>query len=153
MALRMHTKLPSLEGVSTWLNGEPKAEDLDGLPLLVHFWSTTCHICHEVVEQVNGWRDAYAARGLVFISVHQPRFESELDVDAATKNAHEAMKLTQPVAIDNEHVLVDRFDNTFVPAYYLFNRKHELRHFQAGDKAYDRIEAAIERVLNESAGD
>jgi hypothetical protein len=59
------------------------------------------------------------------------------------------MGLTQPCAIDDEHTLVDRFENQFVPAYYVFNRKHELRHFQAGDKGYDRIVTAIERVLED----
>ena len=57
------------------------------------------------------------------------------------------MGLTQPLAIDNEHTIVGRFANQFVPAYYVFNRNHELRHFQAGDKGYDRIESAIERVV------
>jgi hypothetical protein len=36
-----------------------------------------------------------------------------------------------------------------VPGYYIFNRNHELRHFQAGDKGYDRIATALERVLGE----
>jgi len=151
MALRMRSPLPSLEGVATWINGEPKPEDLDGRPVLVHFWSITCYICHNVVDQVNAWRDKYAKDGLVFISVHQPRSSEELDVEAVKKDALEVMKLTQPVAIDNEHTIVDRFENQFVPAYYVFDHSHQLRHFQAGDKAYDRIEAAIERVLNEKA--
>jgi len=38
-----------------------------------------------------------------------------------------------------------------VPAFYVFNRKHELRHFQAGGKGFDRIESAIARALDESA--
>jgi thiol-disulfide isomerase/thioredoxin len=149
MPLRMRSPLPSLEGVATWIDGEPKPEDLQGRPVLVHFWSITCYICHNVVEQVNGWRDKYAKDGLVFISVHQPRSADELDVEAVKKDALEAMKLTQPCAIDNEHTIVDRFENQFVPAYYVFDRSHQLRHFQAGDKGYERIEAAIERVLNE----
>jgi thioredoxin-like negative regulator of GroEL len=149
MPLRMRSPLPSLEGVATWIDGEPKPEDLQGRPVLVHFWSITCYICHNVVEQVNGWRDKYAKDGLVLISVHQPRSADELDVEAVKKDALEAMKLTQPCAIDNEHTIVDRFENQFVPAYYVFDRSHQLRHFQAGDKGYERIEAAIERVLNE----
>jgi hypothetical protein len=57
--------------------------------------------------------------------------------------------ITQPCAIDNEHTIVDRFENAAVPAFYIFDRKHQLRHFQAGDKGHDRIDAAIERVLEE----
>jgi hypothetical protein len=104
-----------------------------------------------VAEQVNAWRDKYAAQGVAFVSVHQPRSQAELDVAAVTKDAIEEMKIVQPCAVDNEHLLVDRFENQFVPAYYVFDRTHQLRHFQAGDKGYDRIEAAIERVLAEQA--
>ncbi len=149
----MRSPLPSLEGAAGWINGEPNSEELRGLPVLVHFWSISCYLCHDTVEQVNGWRDRYAQQGLAFISVHQPRSEAELDTAAVRKDALEEMKMTQPCAIDNEHVIVGRFQNQFVPGYYLFNRKHELRHFQAGDKGYDRIEAAVERVLAEPAED
>jgi thiol-disulfide isomerase/thioredoxin len=150
MALRMRSPLPSLEGVANWIGGEPEPEELAGRPVLVHFWSITCYLCHDVAEQINAWRDKYANDGLAFISVHQPRSAQELDVDAVRKDALEAMKITQPCAIDNEHTIVDRFENQFVPAYYLFDRSHQLRHFQAGDKGYDRIESAIERILHEA---
>lgn len=151
MPLRMRSPLPSLEGAATWLSGEPKPEDLAGRPVLVHFWSISCYLCHDVVEQVNAWRDKYAKEGVAFIAVHQPRSEAELDVEAVQKDAREHMKLTQPCAIDNEHAIVERFQNQYVPAYYLFDRTHRLRHFQAGDKGYDRIEAAIERILHEES--
>ncbi|HEY8313449.1 MAG TPA: TlpA disulfide reductase family protein [Candidatus Baltobacteraceae bacterium] len=149
----MRSPLPSLEGAAAWINGAPNFEELRGLPLIVHFWSISCHICHETVDRVNGWRDAYSAKGLAFVSIHQPRSEAELDSEAVTKDALGEMKMTQPCAIDNDHAIVGRFQNQFVPGYYVFNRKHELRHFQAGDKGYDRIESAIERVLNEPAED
>jgi thiol-disulfide isomerase/thioredoxin len=151
MALRMRSPLPSLDGVPNWINGEPDVQSLRGAPVLVHFWSVSCYICHDTVDRVNGWRDKYAAKGLRFVSVHQPRSEAELDVDAVVNDAKTEMKMTQPCAIDNEHTLVERFGNAFVPGYYVFNRDHELRHFQAGDKGYERIEAAIERVLEEPA--
>jgi hypothetical protein len=32
----------------------------------------------------------------------------------------------------------------------VFNRKHEMRHFQAGGKGFERIETAIQRVLDET---
>lgn len=151
MALRMRSPLPSLEGATAWVNGEPKPEELRGLPVVVSFWSKSCYICHETAEQFAQWRDRFADRGVAFVAVHQPRSEDELDVDAVTKDAKDEMRLTQPVAIDNTHTLVDRFENQFVPAFYVFNRNHQLRHFQAGGKGFERIEAAIERVINESA--
>lgn len=153
MALRMRSPLPSFEGAAAWVNGEPKPEELRGLPVVVSFWSKSCYICHETAEQFAQWRDKFAKQGVAFVAVHQPRSEDELDVQAVTEDALDEMKLTQPVAIDNAHAIVDHFQNQFVPAFYVFNRKHELRHFQAGGKGFDRIETAIERVLSESAED
>jgi thiol-disulfide isomerase/thioredoxin len=151
MALRMRSPLPSLEGATAWVNGEVKPEELRGLPVVVSFWSKSCYLCHDSAELVAGWRDKFARHGVAFVSVHQPRSEDELDVEAVTKDALEEMKLTQPVAIDNDHAIVERFANEFVPAFYVFNRRHELRHFQAGGKGFERIEAAIGRVLEETA--
>jgi thioredoxin-like negative regulator of GroEL len=148
MPLRMRTPLPSLDGVSTWVNGGlPTPGELEGHPVLVHFWSISCYICHDVADQVNAWRDLYGPQGLKVIAIHQPRGPEELDIAKVTADALGAMGLTQPLAIDNEHTIVGRFANQFVPAYYVFNRNHELRHFQAGDKGYDRVESAIQRVL------
>lgn len=150
MPLRMRSPLPSLEGAAIWINGgEPAAEELRDRPVVVQFWSISCYICHNVAPQVNAWRDKYGKDGVAFVSIHQPRSEAELDVPAVENDAREEMGITQPCAIDNEHVLVGRFANEFVPAYYVFDRTHRLRHFQAGDKGYDRIESAIERVLHE----
>jgi thiol-disulfide isomerase/thioredoxin len=150
MALRMRSPLPSLDGVATWINGEiPTAEALAGKPVLVHFWSISCYICHDVAEQVAAWRDRFGPEGLEVIAIHQPRGPEELDHAKVQADALGAMGLTQPCAIDDDHTLVDRFENQFVPAYYVFNRSHELRHFQAGDKGYDRLVTAIERVLHD----
>ncbi len=149
----MRSPLPSLEGVANWINGEPKPEELRGFPLLVHFWSISCYLCHNAADQVNAWRDRFGKEGMILIAIHQPRSEAELDVEAVRKDGLEEMGLTQPCAIDNEHTLVERFQNQFVPAYYVFNRRHELRHFQVGDKGFDRLEAAIARVINEPAED
>lgn len=150
MALRMRSPLPSLEGLATWVGGNaPTAERLADKPVLVHFWSISCYICHDVAKTVAGWRDRFAPQGLEVIAIHQPRGPEELDIARVTTDALGEMGLTQPCAIDNEHLLVDRFANQFVPAYYVFNRKHE-RHFQAGDKGYDRVVSAIERVLGEA---
>ena len=149
MALRMRSPLPSLEGATAWVNGEPKTEELRGLPVVVSFWSKSCYICHETADQFARWRDTFVNHGVAFVAVHQPRSERELDVVTVTEDALGEMQLTQPVAIDNDHAIVNRFANEFVPAFYVFNRSHELRHFQAGGKGFERIEAAIERVLEE----
>ncbi len=151
--MRMRSPLPSLEGATAWVNGEPSVEELAGRPVVVFFWSISCYLCHDVAERVAALRETFVSRGVAFVAVHQPRSPEELDVDAVRHDAAENMHLTQPCAIDNEHAIVGGFQNAFVPAFYVFNRSHELRHFQAGGAGLERIEAAIERVLVEEQRD
>lgn len=148
MPLRTGSELPSLDGVTTWINGSaPKDEDLAGRPVLVHFWSISCYICHNVAEDVAKWVAEYGPQGLVVIGVHQPRGPEELDLAKVTADAQGPMGITWRNAIDNEHTLVERFANEFVPAYYVFDREHKLVHRQAGDRGFDRLHDKIGETL------
>ena len=150
MPLRTGSEMPSLDGVSDWINGGPtKAEELAGKPLLVHFWSVSCYICHNVAEDVAKWQAEYGPRGLEVIAIHQPRGPEELDVEKVTADALEAMKITWPCAIDNRHTLVQRFENQFVPAYYVFDHDHKLVHRQAGDRGFERLHDKIGALLGD----
>ena len=153
MALRMRSPLPALDGVEQWINGEPSAEQLAGKPVLVHFWSLSCYLCHDTAALVAQWRDTYGPQGLEVIAIHQPRSEEELDVAKVKTDALGPMGLTQPCAVDNGHTIVDRFENQFVPAFYVFNRAHEMRHFKAGGQGLEAVATAIERVLAETSED
>jgi thiol-disulfide isomerase/thioredoxin len=148
MPLRTKSPLPSLDGAAAWLNApQPGPDDLAGRPVLVHFWSVSCYICHNVADVVSGWREKFGPRGLSVIAVHQPRSADELDVAKVAADAHGEMGITQPLAVDSTHAIVKEFQNEFVPAYYLFDRNHELVHRQAGDRGFERLEAKIEEVL------
>jgi thiol-disulfide isomerase/thioredoxin len=139
--------LPSLEGVSTWIGGAPSDEELAGKPLLVHFWSVSCYICHDVAAEVAKWQAEYGPRDLVVIGVHQPRGPEELDAGKVTADALGPMGITWPCAIDNQHTLVRRFENQYVPAYYVFDRDHKLVHRQAGDRGFERLHEKVGALL------
>jgi thiol-disulfide isomerase/thioredoxin len=150
MTVRIRAPLPLLDGATVWVNGgEPTRQELAGKPVLVHFWTVSCAVCHDVAHYLREWRTRFESQGLYVISVHQPRAPEERDVAGVIADAGTRMRIRHQLAIDNDHAIVKRFDNEFVPAYYVFDREHKLRHFQAGDKGYDRIEAAIERVIVE----
>jgi thiol-disulfide isomerase/thioredoxin len=152
MPLRLKTPMPSLDGIADWENGgKPSDEALAGHPVLVHFWSVSCYICHNVADVVSGWRDKYEPRGLKVIAIHQPRGPEELDVAKVSEDARGEMGITQPLGIDNTHAVVRAFENEFVPAYYLFDADHELVHRQAGDRGFERLETKIEEVLSGEA--
>jgi thiol-disulfide isomerase/thioredoxin len=149
MPLRTGTELPSLDGVPDWVNGAPKGEELAGKPLLVHFWSISCHMCHDVADEVARWQAEYGPRGLAVIGIHQPRGPEELDVAKVTADALGPMGITWPTAIDSAHTVVKRFENQFVPAYYVFDRDRKLVHRQAGDRGFERLHDKIGELLGD----
>lgn len=149
MPLRMDSDMPSLEGGTDWFNSEPVTrESLMGSPVLVHFWSISCHTCKESLPDVDGWIKKYGPRGLKVLAVHMPRQESDTNVSDVKENIDE-YAIKQPCVVDNWHTITDAFENKFVPAYYLFDANLKMRHFSAGEKAVKMVEPALERLLNQ----
>ena len=48
-----------------------------------------------------------------------------------------------------KRTLTDKFDNQYVPAYYVFDKDGQLRHFQAGGGGMKMLEKRVNRVLDE----
>jgi thiol-disulfide isomerase/thioredoxin len=148
MPLRLGTPMPSLRGATEWLNGEPKWDEFQGAPVLVHFWAVSCHICHENMPTIAEWRDVYAPRGLRVVGIHMPREEADTDV-ARVRADVARMGITEPCGIDNDVAVADAFDNRFVPAYFLFDREGLLRSRSAGDAGLGLLKGALARQFGE----
>ncbi|EST53597.1 thiol-disulfide oxidoreductase [Brevibacillus panacihumi W25] len=144
--MRLREELPDFPGITEWVNGQVTKADLQGSPVLVHFWSVSCYMCKESLPNINEWRDKYAANGLKVIGVHMPRSEKDTDIEAIKATIAE-YELTHPVAIDNEMKTVDAFQNEYVPAFYLFDENLQLRHFQAGEKGLNLVKKRLFRIL------
>jgi thiol-disulfide isomerase/thioredoxin len=146
--MKLREPMPELNGATEWLNGEISKQDLIGeKPTLIHFWSVSCHLCKEAMPQVNEFRDKYKDK-LNVVAVHMPRSEDDLNMDDIKKVAGEH-DITQPIFVDSEHKLTDAFENQYVPAYYVFDKDGNLRHFQAGGSGMKMLEKRVNRVLDE----
>jgi thiol-disulfide isomerase/thioredoxin len=147
--MKLREPMPELTGATAWLNGEVTKEDLIGeKPTLIHFWSISCHICKEAMPQVNQFRDQYKDK-LNVVAVHMPRSENDLDIEDIKRVAAEH-GITQPIFVDSDHKLTDAFENQYVPAYYVFDKDGNLRHFQAGGSGMKMLEKRVNRVLSET---
>ena len=150
MPMRIGTPMPALEGATEWFNGsaEDALKEIEGRPVLIHFWSLSCDMCKENLPRVSEWRDKYAPAGLQLIAVHMPRYPADTDV-AAVRAAIAEHGIIDPCAIDNEHKLRDAFLNEkgYVPAYYLFDAEHKLKSFAAGEYGVKVMEPALERLM------
>lgn len=146
--MKLRTPMPELEGATAWLNGETSKSELVGeKPTLIHFWSVSCHLCKEAMPDVNSFRDKYKDE-LNVVAVHMPRSEDDLDLDQIKAVAAEH-DITQPIFVDSELKLNDAFENQYVPAYYVFDKDGQLRHFQAGGSGMKMLEKRVNRVLDE----
>lgn len=147
--MKIREQMPDLKGATTWLNERVDRYDLIGQkPTLIHFWSASCRQCKEAIRDVNYIRDRYKGQ-LNVVAVHMPRNADDNDLDTikALVRLHD---ITQPVFVDNALILSDAFDNQFVPAYYVFDKHGQLRHFQAGGSgSMHTLENRVSRVVDE----
>ncbi|PIC97029.1 thiol-disulfide oxidoreductase [Sporosarcina sp. P26b] len=146
--MKLRQQMPELQGATTWLNGETSKSELIGeKPTLIHFWSVSCHMCKEAMPDVNNFRDQYKDE-LNVVAVHMPRSEDDVDLEQIKTVAAEH-DITQPIFVDSELKLNDAFENQYVPAYYVFDKDGQLRHFQAGGSGMKMLEKRVNRVLDE----
>lgn len=147
MPLKIGSELPSFEGATQWLGDLVLGQDLCSQPSLIQFWATSCPVCKMNMPRLQQFTETYAAHGLRLISVHMPRMEADMDVEKV-RAAIEEMGLTGPCAIDNAHVIGDRFQTGGVwPCYFFFDAEGRLRSRAAGALGLKMAENSLKRLL------
>jgi thiol-disulfide isomerase/thioredoxin len=148
--LPVEGQLPSLAGPSGWLNSPPlTAADLHGKVVLVNFWTYTCINWLRQLPYVRAWAEQYEDDGLVVLGVHTPEFDVERDLDNV-RRAVKDLRITYPVAIDNDYAVWDAFGNRYWPALYFVDAQRRVRHHRFGEGDYEQSEATIQRLLPEA---
>ena len=141
---------PSFAGAVEWLNSPPlTAEALKGKVVLVDFWTYSCINCLRAIPYVRAWAEKYKDQGLVVIGVHAPEFAFEKNIDNVKKAAAD-LKLTYPIAIDNDYAIWRAFDNQYWPAHYFIDAEGRIRHHHFGEGDYDGSERVIQKLLAEA---
>jgi thiol-disulfide isomerase/thioredoxin len=142
--------LPTLSGAVAWVNSPPlTAEGLKGKVVLVDFWTYSCINCLRAIPYVRVWADKYENQGLVVIGVHAPEFAFEKNIENV-KKAISDLKISYPVAIDNDYVIWRAFNNEYWPAHYFIDAEGRIRHHHFGEGDYDGSEKAIQQLLAEA---
>lgn len=146
--MKLYERMPELNGATVWLNGRYEKADLIGeKPTLIHFWSISCHLCKEAMPYMNNFRSRYKDR-LNIMAVHMPRSEDDFDLQKIEKVAAEH-NITYPIFIDGDLILNDAFGNQYVPAYYVFDKGGQLRHFQSERSGMGLLKKRVDRLVNE----
>jgi cytochrome c biogenesis protein CcdA/thiol-disulfide isomerase/thioredoxin len=149
-ALPAEDLVPSYAGASDWLNSPPLTpEALKGHVVLVGFWTYSCINCLRAIPYVRAWAEKYKDQGLIVIGVHAPEFAFEQNV-ANVKRAVADLKVTYPVAIDNNYAVWQAFRNHYWPAYYFIDAQGHVRYHHFGEGEYDHSERVIQLLLKEA---
>ncbi|MBM0238399.1 redoxin domain-containing protein [Micromonospora sp. ATA32] len=139
--------MPSLGGVTEWLNTEPLGSaELRGHVALVNFWTLTCINWLRQEPYVRAWSQAYRNDGLVVIGVHTPEFSFEHEIDRV-RQAITARAIDYPVAVDDDYKIWSAFDNRYWPALYFVDADGIIRDDHFGEGRYEQSERVIQRLL------
>ncbi len=83
------------------------------------------------------------------IGVHSPEFSFEHDLENVRRAAKD-MRVTYPIAVDNDFAIWRAFTNHYWPALYLVDAQGHLRYHHFGEGAYELSEMIIQHVLAEA---
>jgi thiol-disulfide isomerase/thioredoxin len=143
-------EMPALGGATAWLNSPPlSAAELRGEVVLIDFWTYTCINWLRTLPYVRAWAEKYKEYGVVVIGVHTPEFSFEHDLENV-RRAVQDMRVTYPVAIDNDYAIWSAFDNHYWPALYLVDAQGRIRAHHFGEGAYEASEMMLQQLLAEA---
>ena len=143
-------ELPSFDGATGWLNSEPLTPaGLHGRVVLADFWTYTCINWLRQLPYLRAWAAKYAGHGLVVIGVHTPEFSFEHNADNV-RRAVQDMRITYPVATDNNYAVWNAFGNHYWPALYFADAQGRIRHHRFGEGEYGQSEMVIQQLLAEA---
>jgi thiol-disulfide isomerase/thioredoxin len=143
-------ELPSLSGATAWLNSPPlSAAGLRGKVVLIDFWTYTCINWLRTLPYVRAWAEKYQEHGVVAIGVHSPEFAFEHDLENV-RQAAKNMRVSYPIAIDNDYAIWRAFNNHYWPALYLVDAQGRIRYHHFGEGAYEQSEMILQQLLAEA---
>lgn len=145
MPLKLGEPLPSFDGATDWITRD---ESPSHGPTLVHFWSVSCYLCKQNFPVLARWKTEFSPLGLKVIAVHMPRQPEDTNI-ALVQDAIREFKITEPCAIDNNHLVKEAFknDQSWVPAYFLFDAEGKLKSRAAGEAGVSIIDGVLRRMF------
>ena len=134
-----------------WLNSPAlSAGDLAGKVVVYDFWTYSCVNCVRTLPYLRAWHERYRRDGLVLIGVHSPEFDFEKD-HGNVERAVARLKVTWPVALDDDMAIWDAFANRYWPAKWITDRQARIRYFHPGEGNYVETENVIRTLLGVEA--
>ena len=138
-----------------WLNSPPlNWKQLQGKVVLLDFWTFDCWNCYRSFPWLRSLESRLAPQGLQVVGVHTPEFDHE-KVKKNILSKVEEFNLHHPIMIDNDFSYWRAMNNRYWPAFYIIDKKGDIRAAFVGethenDKQAKKIESLINTLLSES---
>ncbi|MFP4610858.1 MAG: peroxiredoxin family protein [Thiohalophilus sp.] len=118
-------------------------QQLQGRPVLVTFWATSCPGCIKEMPHLIEMYDELAPRGLEIIGVAM-----DYDPPNHVMRMREERNIPYPIVLDVDSEIADAFgDVKLTPSHFLINPQGRIVHHKIGeldmDKMHDRIETML----------
>ena len=139
-----------------WINSPPlELAALRGRVVLLDVWTFDCWNCYRSIPWLKRIEHKYQPQGLQLIGVHTPEFDHERARDAVERKVKE-FGIAHPVMLDNDYSYWNALNNQYWPAYYLIDRRGDIRavyvgEMHTGHARARKVEAKIEELLREAA--
>lgn len=144
--------LPPFPANAVWLNTQ-STPSLNNKVTLIDIWTFECWNCYRSFPWLTELEEEYKDKGMSVIGVHSPEFDHEKRISSIQAKADE-FGLHHPILIDNDFSYWRALDNKYWPAYYLVDKKGQIRYrfigeTHANSRQARRIEEAINKLLAE----
>jgi thiol-disulfide isomerase/thioredoxin len=138
------------QAAEDWINSPPLSmTELRGQVVLIDFWTFDCWNCYRSFPWLNEVNGKFTGQGLRIVSVHSPEFRRERELERVAAKVRE-FKLEHPVMIDNDFSYWKALGNQYWPAFYLIDKRGQLRYRFAGEThGGDRRALEVERRIGE----
>ena len=149
-------KMPEFTQVdpAAWINSKPlTVAELKGKVVLIDVWTYGCWNCYRSFPWLHKVEEKFAGQDFQVIGIHTPEFDHEKDRDNVVKNVEKFM-LKHPVMMDNNFAYWRSLRNRYWPAYYVVDKKGNIRNAfigetHEGDRRAKKIEKVIAKLLKE----
>ena len=137
-----------------WFNSKPlRSEDLRGKVVLIDVWTYGCWNCYNSFPWLRGVEEKFADQDFTVIGIHTPEFDREKERENVLKKIDE-FELHHPVMMDNDKAYWRALRNRYWPAYYIVDKKGNIRdafigETHEGDRRAKKIEKLISKLLKE----
>ena len=143
---------PEFRDLSNWMNSEPLTkDDLKGKVVLIDFWTYSCINCIRTQPYLKDWYATYKDSGFTIIGLHAPEFSFEKN-PANVRDAVKKAGLEYPIALDNDFMTWNAYQNQYWPGTYLLDKDGQVRRYHGGEGEYKETEQAIRALLQEDGG-